>query len=224
MDANPTTRLCAVCSGPGSHLCAGCKSVNYCSPECQRSHWKSHKKPCRLARAAAGQAEYEAGLQCNARGDFEGRRKHYEAASSLGHGPATSALGRLHILEGNYDEGRKLLVESLADTDSSTPGHPYEAHYALGLLASRGAGELLNPATALRHFRLAAASPGGEGLRKMRFLSMPDYMVSAGAEVQRSLDSRYQNFLAAMKRAKAAGTEVCVSRPMLILVIGFVNE
>lgn len=199
---------CIVCAAPGSHQCSGCRIVFYCGQACQSSHWKAHKKACRLARSAAGRAEYEAGVRCNARLDFAGARRHYAAAGELGSGPGKSALGRFAILEGRYDEGRPLLIESLADKDESTPGHPYEAHFVLGLLASRGAGVLLNPAEAIAHFRAAAKAPGGERLAKLSLLSMPDYMIGAAAENQRQLDSRYQNFLAAMQRARAAGAEV----------------
>eukprot|EP00435_Cladocopium_sp_Y103_P038701 s1834_g10.t1 len=41
--------LCAGCTGEGPrpYQCGSCKSVRYCSPECQRGHWKAHKKKCR---------------------------------------------------------------------------------------------------------------------------------------------------------------------------------
>mmetsp|Transcript_7624 Transcript_7624/g.13751 ORF Transcript_7624/g.13751 Transcript_7624/m.13751 type:complete len:148 (-) Transcript_7624:68-511(-) len=29
-------------------ICGGCKSVQYCSSSCQHTHWKAHKKTCRL--------------------------------------------------------------------------------------------------------------------------------------------------------------------------------
>jgi len=32
-------------------LCAGCRSVYYCSPACQRAEWKGHKPACRVATA-----------------------------------------------------------------------------------------------------------------------------------------------------------------------------
>jgi hypothetical protein len=44
------------CSEPGSQTCSGCRSVRYCSPACQRSHWKAHKKACRLQQAVAAAA------------------------------------------------------------------------------------------------------------------------------------------------------------------------
>ena len=39
---------CEVCGG-GTKLsqCAGCYQVSYCSPSCQKTHWKSHKNVCK---------------------------------------------------------------------------------------------------------------------------------------------------------------------------------
>ncbi|KAI8602168.1 putative MYND domain protein [Dissophora ornata] len=52
-DSNTTTTLqCANCakasteSGNPLKRCAKCKTVNYCSRECQLAHWKIHKKVC----------------------------------------------------------------------------------------------------------------------------------------------------------------------------------
>jgi len=50
---------CAACGRVGTddanvrgHLwkCVGCKSVHYCNPKCQESHWKVHKKQCKRLR------------------------------------------------------------------------------------------------------------------------------------------------------------------------------
>ncbi|KAJ1429411.1 hypothetical protein B484DRAFT_328975 [Ochromonadaceae sp. CCMP2298] len=37
---------CFVCNEKSVHTCDKCRSVSYCSPECQRSDWKTHKIAC----------------------------------------------------------------------------------------------------------------------------------------------------------------------------------
>ena len=32
--------------------CANCKSVKYCTVECQKKHWKKHRKACKEVAAA----------------------------------------------------------------------------------------------------------------------------------------------------------------------------
>jgi hypothetical protein len=48
IDAKNKTNSCAQCNLPASNCCAKCKSVYYCSRECQTSHWSTHKKICKL--------------------------------------------------------------------------------------------------------------------------------------------------------------------------------
>jgi hypothetical protein len=45
------TRLCANtgCDNPGKHLCSGCGEEIYCSKECQKAHWTTHKVACKSA-------------------------------------------------------------------------------------------------------------------------------------------------------------------------------
>lgn len=38
---------CINCNKKGSGNCSRCKSVNYCSKECQKEHWKVHKSNCK---------------------------------------------------------------------------------------------------------------------------------------------------------------------------------
>jgi len=40
---------CAVCrkAAPDLLVCGRCKNVKYCSPACQRAHWKEHKAECK---------------------------------------------------------------------------------------------------------------------------------------------------------------------------------
>ncbi|OSX58701.1 hypothetical protein POSPLADRAFT_1153063 [Postia placenta MAD-698-R-SB12] len=43
---------CCGCGGEGKPkllLCSGCKMANYCSRECQKENWKSHRSACKLA-------------------------------------------------------------------------------------------------------------------------------------------------------------------------------
>jgi uncharacterized C2H2 Zn-finger protein len=44
--------VCDGCDAAGGNLlrCGRCKKVSYCSKECQRAAWKSHKKKCEYAR------------------------------------------------------------------------------------------------------------------------------------------------------------------------------
>ena len=37
---------CAQCNRPGDQRCGKCKKVHYCSKECQKAHWATHKQTC----------------------------------------------------------------------------------------------------------------------------------------------------------------------------------
>jgi len=38
--------VCSVCENPSTKSCASCLRVFYCSRDCQKSHWKEHKRLC----------------------------------------------------------------------------------------------------------------------------------------------------------------------------------
>ncbi|KAJ7679379.1 hypothetical protein DFH06DRAFT_1316303 [Mycena polygramma] len=50
-------------NGPGYSLCASCKVSRYCSRECQKAHWKEHKRLCKIR---AKHAELERKLEADA--------------------------------------------------------------------------------------------------------------------------------------------------------------
>ena len=41
-----TCAFCGVSKTEKLMICSRCKSISYCSKECQKSHWKAHKKEC----------------------------------------------------------------------------------------------------------------------------------------------------------------------------------
>ena len=41
-----TAKVCNKCGNPGTLRCSKCKKVYYCSKECQKSDWKTHKLSC----------------------------------------------------------------------------------------------------------------------------------------------------------------------------------
>lgn len=56
MSPETSTTVCASCQKPSKKFCSSCKdhpnshglvgSVYYCSVDCQKTHWKTHKKDC----------------------------------------------------------------------------------------------------------------------------------------------------------------------------------
>mmetsp|Transcript_19565 Transcript_19565/g.24699 ORF Transcript_19565/g.24699 Transcript_19565/m.24699 type:complete len:356 (-) Transcript_19565:2201-3268(-) len=37
---------CYLCEAESKYLCSRCKGIKYCSTQCQRRHWRAHKKDC----------------------------------------------------------------------------------------------------------------------------------------------------------------------------------
>src|SRR6056300_1713178 len=128
--ANP--KICGACNKPGCSLKCACKLVFYCGEECQRAHWPTHKKECRLAlakkvkaakrehgrdneavaeaRMAAGFAHKQQGRYREAEQCYLEARRIYLEIHGEGH-PASAAafvlfpvLGDLYSLMGRYDE------------------------------------------------------------------------------------------------------------------------
>lgn len=44
----PTSEsYCIMCNAPGASRCLGCKNANYCSADCQKADWQTHKLLCK---------------------------------------------------------------------------------------------------------------------------------------------------------------------------------
>lgn len=57
-----SSNSCAYCNKSSVELlrCSGCRNAFYCSKECQRAHWKTHKQQCtRTVSAAPAPSESE---------------------------------------------------------------------------------------------------------------------------------------------------------------------
>ncbi|KAF1954603.1 putative MYND domain protein [Byssothecium circinans] len=61
-----TTRACAKCQktdddAPNMKRCAKCQTTHYCSRECQKVHWKIHKKVCSTNAASHAEGDSKSG-------------------------------------------------------------------------------------------------------------------------------------------------------------------
>lgn len=57
--------ICSTCSAPGKSLlkCGQCRSVFYCNTNCQKAHWKVHKKTCYPAAKSRNDVSTERGAR-----------------------------------------------------------------------------------------------------------------------------------------------------------------
>lgn len=60
---------CVQCNKPTDRVCAGCKTLHYCSRECQATDWGKHKRIC--ADLIEGKRGREYGLYLNGEGTYQ---------------------------------------------------------------------------------------------------------------------------------------------------------
>jgi len=169
-------------------LCAGCRSVFYCCPECQRADWKGHKPACRVATA-----EREASQMVRV---GKGRGSAPAAAAPERVGPPASqwvagaARGEAEALynlgccydtgEGvpqSYERAAKLFQQA------AEQGHA-SAQHNLGFLYSNGKGVPKDVARGVALLKQAAAGgfkPAADTLRVLGEAAPPAAPGAAGA-------------------------------------------
>ncbi|KAJ7615730.1 hypothetical protein DFH06DRAFT_111827 [Mycena polygramma] len=99
--ADGADSLC-ICSKPATNRCSACKTVGYCSQECQRRDWKAHKIQCKIAsqngpRAQTARAQVGSASQLNELLRVGGQHTIYQESTMLGLDPSliTGAKGLL---------------------------------------------------------------------------------------------------------------------------------
>lgn len=165
---------CAFCySAPAAGLqaCAGCRSVAYCGPVCQRVHWKSHKEACKSIDAAEA-TEFASLMICAEAGDviaqfsvgvrlFGGigvkkdAERNFRQAADAGLADAKLIMGNLFI----QGEGvTKDLTEAVVWYRRAAEAGNDEAQCNIGLCLENGAGVSMHPEQAMFWYRRAAES------------------------------------------------------------------
>jgi hypothetical protein len=80
-----TTYLCYACDKPAKQLCSGCTLVHFCSRDCQKACWKTHKKECKnsgkLLRIVSGAENQNDGG--NVQGTEPNTAPHFSQAAQL---------------------------------------------------------------------------------------------------------------------------------------------
>src|SRR6056300_1680512 len=113
--ANP--KICGACNKPGCSLKCPCKLVFYCGEECQRSHWPTHKKDCRLALAKKVK---------------DAKREHGRDNEAVAE--ARTEAGRAHQDQGRFREAEQCFLEARRIyQEIYGEGHPASAHISIYL-------------------------------------------------------------------------------------------
>jgi MYND finger len=123
--AAPPSGRCAHClREAAAKKCSRCKTVRYCSKECQTAAWKAHKKECK-APAADGAA---AGASASS---SSGKVITWDSLEQLGGGTAVGRVLELrvmnepffvrHTFNGKDKSGKVLMVAFYLDAGTSPP-------------------------------------------------------------------------------------------------------
>ena len=94
---------CALCGKGGAQSkCADCRQVSYCSRDCQKAHWKTHKSVCTKACVIVHRGKIiDVATLCGPRDHIDQRKTEFSIRITL---PRTKNLSKW--LSGDTPEGR----------------------------------------------------------------------------------------------------------------------
>ena len=95
--------LCALCGKGGAQSkCGDCREVSYCSRDCQKAHWKTHKLECTKACVIVHRGKIiDVATLCGPRDHIDQRKTEFSIRITL---PRTKNLSKW--LSGDTPEGR----------------------------------------------------------------------------------------------------------------------
>eukprot|EP00798_Chlamydomonas_sp_ICE-L_P000008 gene8-12816_t len=104
--------------GKGLQVCAACRSVSYCSRECQKSDWKQHKAACKYHQQAQLTSSLMQDLAVGETGDtYDGDQAKTdssvaESVDGVQIVPSGTALGRVVVARRAFAPGDVVLAEA----------------------------------------------------------------------------------------------------------------
>eukprot|EP01025_Chloroclados_australasicus_P055697 TRINITY_DN680_c0_g1_i1.p1 TRINITY_DN680_c0_g1~~TRINITY_DN680_c0_g1_i1.p1 ORF type:complete len:374 (-),score=37.38 TRINITY_DN680_c0_g1_i1:1601-2722(-) len=112
-------KLCASCKQPASKTCSRCLSAHYCSKECQKTHWKTHKEVCGKATQKTENSVVLPIMQ----DDFSGLLTGELVSCTINRYKGTLPPQRLDKVPKNYAGDEKFVVKLQTPMPTGFPQH-----------------------------------------------------------------------------------------------------